>query len=556
MRIFGRGRPREDGSETVTGYRDLMRLGEGGFSVVYRADQVALRRAVALKVLTVPLDEKSRARFLREVETTGELSGHPHVVTVLDAGLAQSGRPYLAMDLYEHGSLMDRLEARGPLPARDVALVGTKIAGALQAAHEHGIVHRDVKPNNILISRYGEPALADFGIACLLDAQASSTVLRSFTPHHAAPEVLNGAAPTATSDVYALGSTLYQLAVGTPPFTDENAELAGIFRRILEEKPPALPCPDLPGLAEVVQQAMAKYPQDRYADAASVVDALRELVPDEAPVPLSLPQQPVSTGSSAAPTGPADTAPEPDEEQPRPVVSNMPAAATGPGLGDETRVRARPDSPGTTKGLRRRLPMLAVVTTVAVLACVGAVATRPWQYLHPDPLPSPITSAPQPAPPVPSSPPPGPTAAPSTPEMVPPPSPSATPSPQQPPPVTVTAPAATHEPAPEPSPPPTSQPTSSACSPGGCAAQVRFTAYGEHLSVCDNKADSHSAVAWYRRSDVPAQNNEAWNHSGDGGCVGQNMNIPEGTTITYKACLGDYKTRKLLSCSAEVTSRA
>ena len=158
-------------------------------------------------------DEHSARRFLREARLTGRLTGHPHVVTALDAGTTRGGNPYLVTDLYEGGSLQDRLAASGPLPAAEVAAVGAKIAGALADAHALGIIHRDVKPNNILVSRFGEPALADFGVAVVPDTLSAVTMVNAFTPHHAAPEILNGAGASPLTDVYSLGSTLYHLLV-------------------------------------------------------------------------------------------------------------------------------------------------------------------------------------------------------------------------------------------------------------------------------------------------------------------------------------------------------
>ena len=187
----------ESESESVPGYRELERIGHGGFSVVYRAVQESFERAVALKVLTVGPGEDARGRFLREVRLAGRLSGHPHVVTVLDTGTTESGRPYLAMDLYDGGSMKQRLVRSGPLSAAETAVVGAKIAEALAAAHALGVLHRDVKPNNILISRFGEPALADFGVSCLLDASASASVLDVFSPQHAAPELMTRGVPSA-----------------------------------------------------------------------------------------------------------------------------------------------------------------------------------------------------------------------------------------------------------------------------------------------------------------------------------------------------------------------
>ena len=268
------------GAESVPGYRDLARIGHGGFSVVYRAVQESFERAVALKVLTVGPGEDARGRFLREVRLAGRLSGHPHVVTVLDTGTTGSGRPYLAMDLYDGGSMKQRLVRSGPLSAPETALVGAKIAEALAAAHALGVLHRDVKPNNILISRFGEPALADFGVSCLLDSSSSASVLDVFSPQHAAPELMTRGTPSASCDVYALGSTLYELLTGQPPFGGDGRDVRALMWQALTEPAPRPQCPDLPELADAILRALAKEPEDRFADAAEFARVLRALIPD------------------------------------------------------------------------------------------------------------------------------------------------------------------------------------------------------------------------------------------------------------------------------------
>src|SRR5579859_7522880 len=252
--------PPADAPESVPGYRDLARIGHGGFSVVYRAVQESFERAVALKVLTVGSDEDARRRFRREVRLASRLSGHPHVVTVLDTGSTASGRPYLAMDLYDGGSMRDRLRRSGPLSPAQTAGVGAKIAEALAAAHNLGVLHRDVKPNNILVSRFGEPALADFGVSCLLDSNTSASVLDVFSPQHAAPELMTRGVPSVSSDIYALGSTMYELLTGKPPFGADSRDVRAIMWRAMSEPAPRPDCPELPGLADAVVRAMAKEP--------------------------------------------------------------------------------------------------------------------------------------------------------------------------------------------------------------------------------------------------------------------------------------------------------
>jgi serine/threonine-protein kinase PknK len=265
--------------EHVPGYSDLHRIGHGGFSVVYRAHHAGLDRVVALKVLTVEfIDAQIRRGLLREVQLAGRLSGHPNVVTVLDSGMTGSGRPYIAMDFYERGSVRDRLAAEGPLPLGEVLRIGIKIAGALAAAHHEGILHRDVKPQNILMSRYGEPALADFGTARLTAELDASSRTEALTPFHAAPEVLEGHPPAAAADVYSLGSTMYQMLAGRPAFQrDADFGIAPLLLRILTEELPPISRPDVPEpVSAVIRQAMHRDPAQRYESAEALVAALRQ----------------------------------------------------------------------------------------------------------------------------------------------------------------------------------------------------------------------------------------------------------------------------------------
>ncbi|MEU6779989.1 protein kinase [Nonomuraea angiospora] len=266
--------------EDAPGYRVLDQAGQGGFAVVYRAYQERLDRVVALKVLSVDrVDQRTMRRFQRELQLTGRLTGHPNVVTVFDTGVTRSGKPYIAMDYFENGSLRDRVRKEGPLPVPDVLRAGVKLAGALAAVHEAGVLHGDIKPQNILISRYGEPAIADFGVARVVDSSEISATSQAFTPLHAAPEVLTGQPHSASTDIYSLGSTLYHLLAGQPAFHNPtDPSIAPLMYRVLSVEPPPINRSDVPPpVLETVMRAMSKQPEVRYGSARELARRLQEV---------------------------------------------------------------------------------------------------------------------------------------------------------------------------------------------------------------------------------------------------------------------------------------
>ncbi|MCX9190396.1 hypothetical protein C3Y87_02980 [Carbonactinospora thermoautotrophica] len=284
--VFGRIRGRRDGGgpdgvDAPPGYSQLEEIDHGGFSVVYRAHQDRFDRVVALKILTVPsLDEKAIRRFEMECRTMGRLSNHPNIVTVYDAGVTPMRRPYLAMEYCSGGSLQRRVDHAGPLDVAETLRVGIKIAGALHAAHQEGILHRDIKPQNILYTSFGEPALADFGIAQM--AQPDATVTSAgFTIAHCAPEILEGKPASVATDVYAFGSTLYALLAGEPPFaTEARAGLAPLIQRIMRNELPPLPRTDVPdALLEILYRSMSINPAERFQTAAEMGEALARVEP-------------------------------------------------------------------------------------------------------------------------------------------------------------------------------------------------------------------------------------------------------------------------------------
>lgn len=193
---------------------------------------------MAVKVLTTDLDD-SRERFLREQRAMGRLTGHPNIAGVLQVGEADSGYLYLVMQYYGEGSVHARIQRLRFLPVDEVLRLGVKMAGALGSAHRLGIVHRDVKPANILLTDYGEPALSDFGIAHITGGFKTATGTFTGSPAFTAPEILGGDPPSEASDVYGLGATLFAALTGHAAYERRSGEqLMAQFLRIASEPVP------------------------------------------------------------------------------------------------------------------------------------------------------------------------------------------------------------------------------------------------------------------------------------------------------------------------------
>ncbi|MFI6958522.1 protein kinase [Nocardia sp. NPDC050408] len=303
------------------GFADAEEIGRGGFGVVYRCSQTALDRTVAVKVLTADLAEGNRERFVREQRAMGRLTGHPNIVAVLQVGTTASGLPYLVMPYYPQDSLDARIRRYGPLSVQESLQVGVKVAGALETAHRLGIVHRDVKPANILITDYGEPALTDFGIARIADGFRTATGTVTGSPAFIAPEVLAGEQPTAAADVYGLGATLFAALTGHAAFERRSGEqMVAQFLRITTQPTPNLREHSIDEeISTAIEHAMARAPEQRPA-AAAFGEQLQQLQvergwpvdemavrittgaeqPDRTPIPLI----PLATGRSPV-RGPA-----------------------------------------------------------------------------------------------------------------------------------------------------------------------------------------------------------------------------------------------------------
>ncbi|MFQ6101234.1 MAG: protein kinase [Anaerolineae bacterium] len=257
-------------------YRILEQIGIGGMATVYKAYQPAMDRYVAIKVIAAHFaqDETFLRRFRREAKAVAQLE-HAHILPVHDFGEAD-GRPYLVMRFLEAGTLKDRM-AQGPLPLTEVNRIVGQVGSALDYAHRMGVIHRDVKPTNVLLDAEGDAFLTDFGLARMMEAsvQLTETGVGIGTPAYMSPEQGKGAKVDSRSDVYSLGVMLYEMVTGRAPYEAETP-LAVVLKHIQEPLPlPRSIRPEVPEEVErVILRAMAKEPEDRYQTAGEMVRAL------------------------------------------------------------------------------------------------------------------------------------------------------------------------------------------------------------------------------------------------------------------------------------------
>ena len=373
--------------QTFGAYRLDEILGRGGMGVVYRAEHVHLGRMVALKVLAPELssDEDFRGRFLRESRLAATLD-HPNVVTIYDAGDVD-GSLYLAMRMVPGEDLAAVLQSRGPLdPHEAVAMLG-QVADALDAAHTAGLVHRDVKPGNVLVDG-ARCYLTDFGLTKRTQADTRMTATGVFlgTPDYAAPEQISASRVDGRVDVYALGAMLHECLTGSRPFPRPSS-VAVLYAQLHE--PPPRPSETRPGvpsaLDDVVACAMAKAPSQRYATCGELIAAAREAASGPATKPRQVMQRQAPAPAPPPPTPPAppvaDTAPAPEPAPtaepaapppaPAPRPAPTPAPLRAPTAATSPVAPTPPPHPGYTRVRRHRsrAPLIAAAA-VALLAVV------------------------------------------------------------------------------------------------------------------------------------------------------------------------------------------
>jgi len=337
-------------------YRPVRHIANGGMASVWAAEDTVLRREVAIKLLSPHLTDSDGAvrRFKREARAAAGLSANPHVATIYDVG-EHEGRPFIVMEQFSGGTVADRLrEGKRPTPEETVRwLRGT--AAALDAAHKRGIVHRDVKPGNMLFDDQGEVALADFGIARVAyDPSVTSTGEILGTAAYISPEQADGKTATAASDVYGLAVVAFELLTGTRPFSTQN--FAATARQHVEQPPPRASDRNeelTPEIDDVLTRGMAKDPGERWPTAMALVDALDRAVAG------------------------MDDEPEPDSTMVMPG-RNAPALRPPPPFGSPpppTRDRTDGDEPAR----RRRPPMALLIVGLALAALligtIGLIAS-------------------------------------------------------------------------------------------------------------------------------------------------------------------------------------
>jgi serine/threonine protein kinase len=279
----------------LPGYRFIKHIGAGGNAQVYLYEQDLPHRKVAVKVLNESaLSEAARRRFTAEANVTADLA-HRHIVQVFDANVTADGRPYIAMPYYPQPNLSIRAR-RSHFSVGDVLRIGIQIGSAVETSHRRDVLHRDIKPQNILTDSYGEPALTDFGIATTKGGDGPEGLSVPWSP----PEILFGTSPgDQRADVYSLGATLWHLLVGRSPFEQpggDNGTFA-LMGRIKSEAPPRTQRADVPdSLERLLRQAMAKDPAARPQSAMELIRGLQS-IEQELRLPLTHPILPADEPS-------------------------------------------------------------------------------------------------------------------------------------------------------------------------------------------------------------------------------------------------------------------
>ena len=261
---------------TIGRYQVRGRLGQGGMGVLYLALDPAIDRLVAVKLLRVN-NAEVRERFMREGQLAARLQ-HANIVTVYDVG-EHEGQPFIAMEYIPGETLAELIHRRAALPLAHKLTIMMDVCSGLAYAHKHGIVHRDVKPANLIVTRDSGVKILDFGIARAADSTLTQVGMRMGTPNYMSPEQVEGKAVDHRSDIFAVGAVLYELLVYRQAFQADNG--AALALKIVTESPEPVTAinPELdPALAVIVDRALAKRSDDRYQDLKKLSDGLTRVL--------------------------------------------------------------------------------------------------------------------------------------------------------------------------------------------------------------------------------------------------------------------------------------
>ncbi|MEO5952520.1 MAG: protein kinase, partial [Chloroflexia bacterium] len=277
-------------------YRLIEKVGEGGAAEVFRARDQRLDRIVAIKILRRQFlhDQSSRARFINEARAAAGLA-HPNIVDVYDFGEGPDGSMFIAMQFVEGQDLKEILQRRGRMTAAETVSIVTQVCAALQAAHARGFIHRDVKPQNILVDRKGHARLSDFGIVKALSGpELTQTGMTFGTAAYLSPEQATGEPIGPPSDVYALGCVMYEMLSGTPPFTGDNPAIVA-YKQVWEQPRPLHSlAPEVPpSLENIAMRCLQKDPRARYPNTEVLAADLQNMGASFNQPTMSVPVTPV-----------------------------------------------------------------------------------------------------------------------------------------------------------------------------------------------------------------------------------------------------------------------
>lgn len=348
-------------------------LGSGGFADVFLYEQDMPRRDVAVKVLPSDVrDPDLRRMFNAEADVLAHLSAHPSIVTVYQAGISADGRPYIVMEFCP-GSLSQRYRIER-MPVPEVLTIGVKMASALESAHGAGLVHRDVKPSNILVTTFGAPVLADFGISSSLAHESAQEVLAMSVPWSAPEVIAEQTAGTVTSEVWSLGATVYSLLAGHSPFErrerGQNTK-EQLRRRIARASYTDISRTDVPAsLQAVLARSMSRDPRARHASAREFAEDLRTVQGELGISPTQL--EIAEPGWSAS--APVDFSDTELRGPARSRIEREEHRKTRPGMGVAGLARDEETEFSSADPSRRILPW-AIAVAIAVVVGVAGILT-------------------------------------------------------------------------------------------------------------------------------------------------------------------------------------